>query len=77
MQSVDNGCDSDSGDGAFLPSVHGLGTPAYPSITFTVLMIFRLMRGPLHEMPQLIVYFIDFFISMGRIQEFLEQDDVN
>ena len=53
------------------------GNTLSPSIVFTVMMMFGIMKGPLNELPWQIVFFIDFFISMGRIEEFLEQDDVD
>lgn len=53
------------------------GNKLTPSIVFTVVMMFEILKRPLNELPWQIVFFIDFFISMGRIEEFLEQDDVS
>ena len=48
-----------------------------PSIAFTTIMMFNIMRGPLNSLPWIISFFIDTFVSMTRIQEFLEQDDID
>ena len=53
------------------------GNKLTPSTVFTVIMIFSILKGPLNELPWQILFFIDFFISIRRIEEFIEQDDVD
>ena len=52
------------------------GNSLSPSIVFTVMSVFWIMKHPLNELPGQIIFFIDYFISVGRIEEFLEQDDI-
>lgn len=54
-----------------------LGNELSPSITYTVVMMFNIMRGPLNSLPWIISQFIETFVSIKRIEEFLLQEDVD
>ncbi len=55
----------------------GLGNELTPSITYTVVMMFGMMRGPLFALPWLITFFMETVVSIKRIEDYLLQDDVN
>ena len=38
-------------------------------------MLFNMLRGPLEQLPGLLNYYAELFVSLKRIEEFLEQED--
>ncbi|KAJ3218401.1 hypothetical protein HDU67_005724 [Dinochytrium kinnereticum] len=46
------------------------------TVAFTALALFNLLRGPLEQFPETIVQLIDARISLNRIQEFLQESEI-
>eukprot|EP01038_Epipyxis_sp_PR26KG_P008717 gene8717-11778_t len=61
---------------AFAIHVHVLGFPLSPSIGFTAITLFNVLRWPLAIFPEMINSFARSRISMKRIEKYILSDDV-
>ena len=55
----------------------GLGNTLDLDIAFTVMTILDLIKGPLRSLPMFVGQLLEFQVSMGRIQEFIQVDELN
>ena len=55
----------------------GFGNTLCIDVAFTVLTILNLIKDPLRSLPEFIGNFLEFQVSMTRIQEFIQVDEVN
>eukprot|EP01034_Spumella_vulgaris_P039132 gene39132-48332_t len=64
------------GVAAFVTHTHLLGLPLSPSTGFTALALFNLLREPLTDFPGMLNWLVKANVALGRIQSFLNSDDV-
>ena len=55
----------------------GFGNTLSLDIAFTVMTILNLIKEPLRSLPQFIGQLLEFQVSMTRIQEFIQVDEIN
>ena len=55
----------------------GFGNTLCLDVAFTVMTILNLIKDPLRSLPEFIGNFLEFQVSMTRIQEFILVDEVN
>ena len=55
----------------------GYGNTLSLDVAFTVMTILNLIKDPLRQLPMFIGQFLEFQVSMERIQAFIEVDEVN
>ena len=55
----------------------GFGNTLRLDIAFTVITILNLIKEPLRSLPQFIGQVLEFQVSMTRIQEFIQVDEIN
>lgn len=55
----------------------GFGNILYLDIAFTVITVLNMIKDPLRMLPLFVGSFLEFLVSMNRIQEFMLVDEVN
>ena len=55
----------------------GYGNTLSLDVAFTVMTILNLIKDPLRSLPMFIGQFLEFQVSMERIQAFIQVDEVN
>ena len=48
-----------------------------PSMTYTVIAVFNILKEPLKIIPTLINLYVEAILSMNRIQDYMMQDEVD
>ena len=48
-----------------------------PSMTYTVIAVFNILKEPLKILPTMINIYIEAFLSMKRIQDYMMQDEID
>ncbi len=55
----------------------GTGHRLEPSLTYTVVLVFNILKEPLKMLPSIIGLGLELSIAMSRIEEFLRQEEVD
>ena len=55
----------------------GTGNVLSPSLTYTVILVFNLLKDPLKFVPVIISIILDCIIALRRIQEYLMQEEID
>lgn len=51
--------------------------PLQPEIAFPAMSLFKMLTGPIAEIPKMITLFIDSGVSVARVRDFLISDEIN
>ena len=55
----------------------GIGHTLSPSLTYSVILLFNILKDPLKFMPIMVNIFLEAFMSVKRIEEYLHQEEVD